>query len=1808
MKKFFALFASIASLTSAHAQTYFCVLDGAQDGGGGRTGSGFGTLTLSGTTLTFNDITFSGLSAVSSAAHIHGPGAPGVPADVLYNLGGTYLPLGSFSGTISGSLNLVAGTGGFTLAQQQAQLNSGLWYINIHSSAFPGGEIRGQILPATGYPRPTYSSPIAVSLNDRLIFSVNPSADTVSVIRPDNNTVITNIPVGDEPQSVALTPNGQYAYVANAADNSVSVIQINDPAWGTFSANVVDTLTTGAEPWNIVTSPDGNRVFVANSGQDTITVINANTRAILGHVDLRNSIANDPDRSRHFQPRGLAVTLDNTKLYVTRFLSFTKPGGRQGDDLGKEGLVAMLNINTASANIADYNVARVVTLAPQITGFRFPGLTNDTAAFPNQLQSIVIRGDGAYLPNIAASPSGPLRFNLDTHAFVNVIGGVNGTTPTDLGATNLHLGARTPEAGKPRLFFANPWAIAFTTQSGAGAAYAVSAASDLLVKLNVDATGNLSFTANETTTRYIDLNSPTNSATSGTKAGKNPQGIAITSSGGLAYVANFVSRNVSVVDLTNDNVIAVVSTSDLPTPGSQGETNLVGAEMFFSSRGNFDAIPGTNSLRDRLSSEGWQGCASCHFKGLTDGVIWQFAAGPRKSVPLNSSFNPHNRSQQRLLNYSAIFDEIEDFEINVRNVSGPGNLATPINGNPLDPNHGLLIGDNGDLNVAPSAVNAFALPNANRAQVTVTLPGSANKVPALTAMREWVRFAVRTPNAPLAGLPNGPSAPDLAAGRSLFIQGGCSQCHGGQNWTTSLKDFTSPPPGSEINTERNPTNFVGNPVGAQYLNRFLRDIGSFNLGVPGQGNPLGNNVGADEKAAAAVASGTLQPAQDALGIDYNSDVKGIGFNVPSLLGIRSVPPYLHNGAAESLAAVVADVKHRTANGRLPDRLANAADQAKVVLFLESIGAATPPVFEVGDKPTYSSPIAINPNDRLIWAVNPSDDSVSVIRPDNNTRLAKIAVGDEPESVALTPDNQWAYVANAAGNSVTIIRINDPAWGTFSATVDSTLTTGAEPWNIVSSPDGKRVFAANSAQDTITVINTATRAILGHVDLRNSIANDPDRTRHFQPRGLAVTADNSKLYVTRFLSFTRAGGRQGDDFGKEGLVTVLDVNTSSTSISDYKVARNIPLAAQITGFRFPGLTNDTAAFPNQLQSIVIRGETAYLPNVAASPSGPLRFNLDTHAFVNIVSGANSSSPANRGALNLHLGARDPEPGKRRLFFANPWAIAFNNQLGDGFGYIVSAASDLLVKVPVGANGFLGFTVDGDTTRYIDLNDPDNPATRGANAGKNPQGIAITSDAARAYVANFVSRNVSVVDLTTDSVIAVVPTSDLPAPGSVGETNLVGAEMFFSSRGNFDAIPGTNSLRDRLSSEGWQGCASCHFKGLTDAVIWQFAAGPRKSVPLNASFNPHKRTEQRLLNYSAIFDEIEDFEINVRNVSGPGPLATPINSNPLDPNHGLLIGPGGDLNVAPNGLNAFALPNANRDQVTVTLPGSANKVPALTAMREWVRNAVRTHNAPLAGFPNGPSGSDLAMGRNLFLKAGCASCHGGLNWTISVKDFTSPPASAERVTERNPPQVIGNPVGAEFLNRFLRDVGSFNLGVPGMGNNLGNNIGGDEVAAPAVVMGVLQAPQDALGIDYNADGKGIGFNVPSLLGLHAVPPFMHNGAAESLAAVVSDVKHRTDNGRLPDMLSNPADQAKVVAFLESIDTQTVPFVSLSIRQQGNQVYVGFDSIAGARYALEAKATLTDVWASIGSSVIGTGQRLEIPAPINTATKFLRLVAGP
>jgi YVTN family beta-propeller protein len=812
-----------------------------------------------------------------------------------------------------------------------------------------------------------------------------------------------------------------------------------------------------------------------------------------------------------------------------------------------------------------------------------------------------------------------------------------------------------------------------------------------------------------------------------------------------------------------------------------------------------------------------------------------------------------------------------------------------------------------------------------------------------------------------------------------------------------------------------------------------------------------------------------------------------------------------------------------------------------------------PVF---DTPTTSSPITMSADKNFIWSVNPDDGSVSVLGDlDTNPRVLTTIknVGREPQAVALDTANH-AYVVSPPDNGVKVIDILSSNPATFRAVPrPGFLTTGAEPWNIVASPDGSRIFVANSGQDTISVIRTDTQTVVGSVDLRNSECNVDDTNRRFQPRGLAVTLDGSRLYVARFLSYTTPDGVQGVDGDKEGVVCQLDIPANVAELPT--VGNVVRLAAFDSGFTQPD-GSPAVAHPNQLQSIVIYRDQAYLPNIGAATAGPDRFNSSTMALVNVVDNVNadgvgSDDPTDAvdKAINLHLGARTPEAGKKRLFFANPWAIGFRNNGGTVNAYVVSAGSDLLVKLNVDANGDLNFTDGERTTRYIDLNDPENPATQDRYAGKNPLGIVIRNN--RAFVMNYVSRNVSVVNLDSDEVEQVIETTALPSPGSFDEQLLVGKEVFFSARGHFSGPNGvTVALDERLSSEGWQNCASCHFAGLTDGNVWFFGAGPRKSIPLNATWSPHNPDDQRMLNYSAIFDELQDFELNIRNTSGPGPLATPqacsdpapggAATSAFDPNHGLILGDT-DLNLGPCVINQFAKPNAGRKQVEITLPGSNVAWPALDSMKEWTRFAIRTPEGALTTneLPANQGGLDantVSQGRRLFFRARCQECHGGTKWTNSNKNFTAPPAAADLAVEA--PLTATGASQLQMFDPVLVEINSFNLNVAGQGNTIPNQ---REIGATEVNNGGAKA----LGFDHNGDGRGNGYNIPSLLGIGLLPPYYHNGACETLACVLSNPDHRTANGRFPDLLSNPADQAKVVAWLETLDADTPFPTNLSIR---------------------------------------------------------------
>jgi hypothetical protein len=82
-------------------------------------------------------LTFDGLTGPATAAHFHGPAPRGQNAGVLVPIGDKN-PVSPVTGTV-------------TLSEDQAkELHAGKVYVNVHTAANPGGEIRGQVARVSG--------------------------------------------------------------------------------------------------------------------------------------------------------------------------------------------------------------------------------------------------------------------------------------------------------------------------------------------------------------------------------------------------------------------------------------------------------------------------------------------------------------------------------------------------------------------------------------------------------------------------------------------------------------------------------------------------------------------------------------------------------------------------------------------------------------------------------------------------------------------------------------------------------------------------------------------------------------------------------------------------------------------------------------------------------------------------------------------------------------------------------------------------------------------------------------------------------------------------------------------------------------------------------------------------------------------------------------------------------------------------------------------------------------------------------------------------------------------------------------------------------------------------------------------------------------------------------------------------------------------------------------------------------------------------------------------------------------------------
>jgi YVTN family beta-propeller protein len=790
--------------------------------------------------------------------------------------------------------------------------------------------------------------------------------------------------------------------------------------------------------------------------------------------------------------------------------------------------------------------------------------------------------------------------------------------------------------------------------------------------------------------------------------------------------------------------------------------------------------------------------------------------------------------------------------------------------------------------------------------------------------------------------------------------------------------------------------------------------------------------------------------------------------------------------------------------------------------LNGCAAGTP------QKANKSGPIAITADGETVVAANTDVNSISVFTVGQGGQLTKVkevTVGQEPRSVALLSNKPWVYVANTVSGTVQVVEL-------INYTTIATIPVGTEPHAVVASPNGLYVYAANASSNTVSAIDTTTNVVFGTVPVGRS------------PRALAITNDGDDddldefIYVPNFYARARAGftppssanlggadgagaafpaGSNGQaivgegifDDSREGVVDVIAAVNNT-------VVRSIVLAPLAdTGFRFPrgdfvntmGANNAprtifadggtdgtqaqaTGAFPNLLLSIVLFGDRGFVPNSAASPEPPLRFNINVQSLVSVFDIPSGTEIADQ-TFNLNRGINFDLPpdledaeirdNTDRLFPSAPVDIDCSE--ATNACWVVSQGSDFIVRMifdgtgkpTINAPTMAGPFATSPVTRIytIDTQDP-------LRSGRNPRGIVLSEDGLTAYVVCPTTRDVIVADLVNNTVVQRLRSSELPAPGSSAETLRRGKIDFFTSRPFW-------------SDRGWGGCWSCHPDGGTDTVTWAFEAGPRQTIALDGTFNALDFEDQRALNWSPVRDENQDFELNTRGIfGGRGFIATMTDVN-MDG-----ITPDSDPNVRNFG------------------PASSGRAQQQEDITAYIQFAIRSPIAPPS------TGGNPARGRTIFGSAApeganCVACHSGGKWTVSRITYST--ADVNPVPGMDTGIVNLADDNAVFINAFNSAAGAGRVcevppppGVDTERIRIVRQVGTFVASNPIEVRGNALSPINTVApaLAVNAAFGGDGFNAPSLLGVFDTAPYFRTGAVPTLEALVGI---GTDAGILP-----------------------------------------------------------------------------------------------
>lgn len=241
----------------------------------------------------------------------------------------------------------------------------------------------------------------------------NDVVGSVSVIDTATNTVTATILAGSGPDGIAITPNGDKAYISNSADATVAVVST---ATNTVLSSIPIELSIGPS----VASPDGSTIYIVDRDNSQIYVIDTATdrnrpTALVGG-DRTAGIAISPDGSTLY----LANQGDNTiqAISTRTFLTTTtinisqipngvavSPNGKlvyavSAEANGSGGSVSVIDVGTATvtATIPVGNEPLCVAFTPDVSRAYVPNQSDNAVSVIDVDKSAVV----ATIPKITA--------------------------------------------------------------------------------------------------------------------------------------------------------------------------------------------------------------------------------------------------------------------------------------------------------------------------------------------------------------------------------------------------------------------------------------------------------------------------------------------------------------------------------------------------------------------------------------------------------------------------------------------------------------------------------------------------------------------------------------------------------------------------------------------------------------------------------------------------------------------------------------------------------------------------------------------------------------------------------------------------------------------------------------------------------------------------------------------------------------------------------------------------------------------------------------------------------------------------------------------------------------------------------------------------------------------------------------------------------------------------------------------------------------------------------------------------------------